>query len=68
MTSLVEKPLKRIEIANKLGVSSGAIGASLKKLQNKTLIELNKGKYQIYDSIFKTWLKTEYEEKGDYPY
>ena len=68
LTSLVEKPLKRIEIANKLGVSSGAIGASLKKLQNKTLIELNKGKYQIYDSIFKTWLKTEYEEKGDYPY
>jgi len=68
LTSLVEKPLKRIEIANKLGVTSGAIGASLKKLQNKTLIELNKGKYQIYDSIFKTWLKTEYEEKGDYPY
>ena len=68
ITALVEKPLKRIEIAKKLGVTSGAIGASLKTLQNKTLIELDKDKYQIYDSIFRTWLKNEYEEKGDYPY
>ena len=68
VTSLIEKPLRRIEIANKLGVTSGAIGTSLKSLQNKTLIELEKDKYQIYDSIFKEWLKKEYEEKGDYPY
>ena len=68
IVALVEKPLRRIEIANKLGVKSGAIGASLKTLQNKILIELNNEKYQIYDSIFKTWLKNEYEEKGDYPY
>ena len=40
VTSLIEKPLRRIEIANKLGVTSGAIGTSLKSLQNKTLIEL----------------------------
>ena len=39
ITSLIEKPLKRIEIANKLEVTSGAIGASLKTLQNKSLIE-----------------------------
>ncbi|OEC99203.1 MULTISPECIES: ATP-binding protein [Methanobrevibacter] len=68
ITALVEKPLKRIEIANKLGVTSGAIGASLKSLQNKTLIELDKDGYMIYDSIFKAWLKKEYEEKGNYPY
>ena len=68
ITALVEKPLKRIEIANKLGVTSGAIGSSLKSLQNKILIELNNGKYQIYDQIFKAWLKKEYEEKEDYPY
>ena len=68
ITSLIEKPLRRIEIANKLGVTSGAIGASLKTLQNKTLIELDNSKYHIYDSIFKTWLKKEFEEKGDYPY
>ena len=53
IVALVEKPLRRIEIANKLGVKSGAIGASLKTLQNKILIELNNEKYQIYDSIFK---------------
>ena len=57
IVALVEKPLRRIDIANKLGVKSGAIGASLKTLQNKILIELNNEKYQIYDSIFKTWLK-----------
>jgi len=68
IVALVEKPLRRIDIANKLGVESGAIGASLKTLQNKILIELNNEKYQIYDSIFKEWLKKEYEEKGDYPY
>jgi len=58
--ALIDKPLKRIDIANKLGVTSGAIGASLKTLQNKTLIELNEEGYKIYDSIFKTWLKQEY--------
>lgn len=68
ITSLIEKPLKRIEIANKLEVTSGAIGASLKTLQNKSLIESDNKKYEIYDSIFKEWLKKEYEEKGDYPH
>lgn len=68
VTALVEKPLRRIELANKLGVTSGAIGSSLKSLQNKILIELDNGEYRIYDSIFKAWLKKEYEEKGDYPY
>lgn len=68
ITSLIEKPLKRIEIANKLEVTSGTIGASLKTLQNKSLIESDNKKYEIYDSIFKEWLKKEYEEKGDYPY
>lgn len=38
---LMDKSLKRIEIAKKLGVTSGAIGTSLKTLQNKTLIEKN---------------------------
>lgn len=68
ITAIVEKPLKRIEIANELGVTSGAIGASLKSLQNKTLIELDNDGFKIYDPIFKAWLKSEYEEKGTYPY
>ena len=68
ITALIEKPLRQIEIANKLEVTSGAIGASLKKLLNKTLIELDNDGYHIYDSIFEAWLKKEFEEKGDYPY
>ena len=68
ITTLIETPLQRIEIAKKLGITSGAIGNSLKTLQNKNLIELDKNKYKIYDSIFKEWLKNEYKEKGDYPY
>lgn len=68
ITAIVEKPLRRIEIANKLGVTSGAIGASLKTLQNKILIEMDNDKYKIYYPIFKAWLKKEYEEKGDYSY
>ena len=66
--ALIEGPLKRVEIANKLQVTSGAIGSSLKTLQNKMLIEIDNNKYQIYDSIFKAWLKKEYREKGDYPF
>lgn len=68
IVTLVEKPLKRIEIANELGVTSGAIGESLKALQNKTLIELDEKGFRIYDSILKAWLKNEHEEKGTYPY
>lgn len=68
ITALVEKPLRRIEIAKKLEVTSGAIGASLKTLQNKILLEMDNDKYKIYDPIFKAWLKKEYDEKGDYPY
>lgn len=59
IAALIEKPLKRIEIANKLGVTSGAIGNSLKHLENKTLIEHNANEYHIYDSIFRLWLKNE---------
>jgi Predicted ATPase (AAA+ superfamily) len=64
IVALVEEPLRRIDIANKLGVKSGAIGASLKTLQNKILIELNNEKYQIYDSIFKAWLKRNMKKRG----
>ena len=39
---------------------------SLKILQNKNLIEMDNGKYQIYDSIFRQWLKKEYEDSGIY--
>ena len=44
---LIEKPLKRIEIANKLSVTREAMESSLKSLQNKTLIERDKNGYMI---------------------
>ena len=68
ITTLIDKPLRRVDIAERLGVTSGAIGMSLKILQNKNLIEMDNGKYQIYDSIFRQWLKKEYEDSGIYPY
>ena len=57
ITTLIDKPLRKIDIAEKLGVTSGAMGMSLKILQNNNLIEMDNGKYQIYDSIFRQLLK-----------
>ena len=62
LKTLIDKPLRRIDIAENLGVTSGAIGKSLKTLLNKTLIEVDEDKYHIYDSIFKIWLKKEVEK------
>lgn len=62
LKTLIDEPLRRIDIAENLGVTSGAIGKSLKTLQNKTLIEVNEDKYHIYDFIFKIWLKKEVEK------
>ncbi|WP_455644861.1 AAA family ATPase [Methanosphaera sp.] len=66
--SLIDKPRKRIEIANELGVTSGSLSKSLNNLQNKILIELDDNKYDISDSILKLWLKKEYKRKGHYPH
>ena len=68
ITTLIEKPLRRSDISNKLGVTSGAIGNSLNSLQDKVLIEMDNGYYKLTDNIFKFWLKTEHEKKGVYPY
>ena len=68
ITALVDEPLKRIDIARKLEVTSGAIGGSLNSLQDKGLIELDEGKYNISDSVLRRWLKNEYDNKGVYPY
>ena len=62
LKTLIDEPLRRIDIAENLGVTSGAIGKSLKTLLNKTLIEVDEDKYHIYDSIFKIWLKKEVEK------
>ena len=65
---LLEKPLRRIEIANKLEISTGSLSISLNNLQNQGLIRLNNGSYEICEPILKRWLELEFEEKGIYPY
>lgn len=66
---LLDEPLKRIEIANNLGITSGALSQPLVKLQDMRLIEINdERKYQIVDSILGLWLKKEYNVKGVYPF
>lgn len=69
IVQLLNSPLKRIEIANNLKITSGSLSKPLVKLQNMGLIEINdERKYQIVDSILKMWLKNEYATKGVYPY
>jgi predicted transcriptional regulator len=66
--SLLDKPLKRVEIANTLHVTSGSLARPLATLQNLVLVENDDGKYSIIDSILKYWLLNYYNEKGFYPF
>lgn len=68
ITTLIEKPLKRKEIAEKINVTSGSISKQLNKLQNNTLIELDDKHYKITDPVLKLWLKDYYERYDTYPY
>lgn len=68
ITSLLDKPLSRKEIANKFKVTQGSLGKPLNHLLNLVLIEYYESKYQIIDPILIYWLKQSYEEKGLYPY
>ena len=61
--SLLNGPLRRVEIANELNVTSGSLSNSLNSLQNNALIELIDSKYEITDYIFRSWLKNEYANK-----
>ena len=67
VVSLVDKPLRRVDIARKLEVSSGALGRSLNSLKHD-LIELKQNHYHIKDNIFRLWLKSEYDKKGVFPF
>ena len=69
IVQLLNGPIKRIEIANNLNITSGSLSKPLVKLQDNGLIEINgERKYQIVDSILEMWLKNEYNLKGVYPY
>lgn len=66
--SLLEKPLKRKQIADYLGVTTGSLSNSLKKLQNHGLISIENNLYTIKEKLLAHWLKKEYEKYGVYPY
>ncbi|MBE6494486.1 MAG: ATP-binding protein [Methanosphaera stadtmanae] len=66
--SLLDSPLKRIEIANQLNVSTGSLSNNLNHLQNQGLIKYENEKYQIAEPILGRWLKLEFKNKGNYPY
>ena len=69
IVQLLDSPLKRVEIANNLNITSGTLSKPLVKLQDIGLIEINdERKYQIVDSILRLWLKNEYDTKGVYPF
>ena len=68
ITKLIDKPLKRIDIAKSLGIEPGALSISLRKLQDRGLLKSKNGLYNITENIFKAWLKKEHEEKGVFPF
>lgn len=68
LTTLLDKPLKRKEIAEKLSITPGSLSRPLNKLQNLGLTESKNGVYKISEPILKAWLKREYEEKGVFPF
>ncbi|MBE6494644.1 MAG: ATP-binding protein [Methanosphaera stadtmanae] len=68
LISLLNNDLKRIKIADYVGVKSGSLSRPLNKLQNEGLIMIIDGKYQLTEPMLGKWLKLEYERKGIYPY
>ena len=66
--ALMDSPLKRVELAQKLNVKSGSLSDKLNKLLNLGLIHFTNGKYEISEKLLKRWLEIEYSQKGIYPY
>ena len=65
---LLDSPLKRVDLAQKLNVKSGSLSDKLNKLQNLDLIQFVNGEYEISEKLLKRWLELEYSHKGIYPY
>ena len=68
ITTLIDNPLKRKEIADKMNITPGSLSKPLNKLQNLGLIESKESVYNISEPILKAWLKKEYHEKGVFPF
>ena len=66
--SLLNNDIKRIDIADFVGVKSGSLSRPLNNLQNQGLITMIDGKYHLTEPMLAQWLKLEYKRKGIYPY
>jgi hypothetical protein len=51
-----------------MGVTTGSLSNSLKKLQKLDLITIENNLYTIKEKLLARWLKKEYETYGVYPY
>lgn len=68
ITKVIDKPMKRLDIAKSMDKKPGALSVSLRKLQDRGLLKSENGEYKITEPIFKAWLKKEYDEKGVFPF
>ena len=67
--SLLNGPARRIDIAKRLNVESGSLSLNLRQLENLSLIFKTDDKlYSLSEPLLEKWLKSEYEEKGEYPF
>ena len=67
--SLLNGPIRRIDIAKYLNVKSGSLSSNLKELENLSLIQKSEDNlYSISEPLLKKWLKSEFNEKGEYPF
>ena len=66
--SLLDSPLKRIDIAKYVGMASGSLSRPLTNLQNQGVIMMNDGLYNLNEPMLAKWLKYEYDKTGVYPY
>ena len=66
--SLLAGPIKRVDIAKYVGLTSGSLSNSLNNLINLDLIYWNGNSYEISEPMLAKWLISEYEKKGVYPY
>ena len=66
--SLIDKELKRKDIAEHLKVTTGSLSLSLKKIQKIGLITKKNNHYKIEEKLLARWLKKEYEKYEEYPY
>lgn len=66
--TLLEKPLERKEIGEKLKLNPASLSKYFRKLIKIGFINNNRGVYSIKELILKRWLEIEYKNNGYYPY